>query len=163
MALLLRLMNSPDTSARVKTKGVNLASDLLALAAKSSGEDVGVDKWDSALMRQFASAALELLQASQGDLQRQETALLAMRQLLILRGMDGRDALDDAGAETVLREVLTLLELEGPEVEDEVQMQHEDVFEGSQHGGDQRWDFGRYVTHLCADILHYLSIEHEEL
>jgi hypothetical protein len=132
------------------------------------------------VMSQFAAAALDMLGQAE-ELDGKEKALMAMRILLLRRGNAGRAALEDEGAEAVLREALTELDLlvdklggfgdEGTEKDQAQQQQQQQQQEGEADGegeGQELSDkdrrmYATYVAHLCADVLHHLSIQHAEL
>jgi hypothetical protein len=136
------------------------------------------------VMSQFAAATLDMLSQAE-ELDGKEKALMAMRTLLLRRGNAGRAALEDEGAEAVLREALTELDLlvdklggygdsedgEGSgkskaagEQQQQKQQQQEDGDGDDQELSDKdRRMYATYVAHLCADVLHHLSIQHAEL
>jgi hypothetical protein len=129
-------------------------------------------------MAQFAAAALDMLMQAE-ELDGKEKALMAMRILLLRRGTAGRAALEDEGAEAVLREALTELDLlvdklggygDGENSEKQKAADHhhqQQIREGDvdyQEPSDKdRRMYATYVAHLCADVLHHLSIQHAEL
>jgi hypothetical protein len=130
------------------------------------------------VMSQFAAAALDMLMQAE-ELDSKEKALMAMRLLLLRRGNAGRAALEDEGAEAVLREALTELDLlvdglggfgdgedagdsEGKKAANQQQQQDGDGEEQEPSDKDRRM-YATYVAHLCADVLHHLSIQHAEL
>jgi hypothetical protein len=134
-------------------------------------------------MSQFAAAALDMLMQAE-ELDSKEKALMAMRILLLRRGDAGRAALEDEGAEAVLREALTELDLlvdnlggygDGEDAGDSGksqaadQQQQQQQQDGEGDGDEQgpsdkdRRMYATYVAHLCADVLHHLSIQHAEL
>jgi hypothetical protein len=132
------------------------------------------------VMSQFAAAALDMLMQAE-ELDSKEKALMAMRILLLRRGDAGRAALEDEGAEAVLREALTELDLlvdnlggygDGEDAGDSGKNQAADQQQqqdGEGYGDEQgpsdkdRRLYATYVAHLCADVLHHLSIQHAEL
>lgn len=123
------------------------------------------------VMSQFAAAALDMLMQAD-ELDGKEKALLAMRTLLLRRGPSGQAALHEEGAEAVLREALTELDLlvdslggyhePGSGTAASEQHHYEDGENGQQGEREKRF-YATYVAHLCADVLHHLSIQHAEL
>lgn len=146
-----QLMLSGTSDMRVKQKAMNLITDLIELAA--SGEQ----GWDYSEdhVNHFVSAVLQLLQQAE-DLDTQEKALLALQSLLRQQGQAAHLALEELGAEAVLGEVLTGLELQGPDMagHDQLRDSHHDSQEDMYH---------RYVIALCAELLHHLQIQHVDL
>ncbi|WIA12966.1 hypothetical protein OEZ85_006580 [Tetradesmus obliquus] len=160
---------------RVKAKAINLIADLIEMTA--NGDDESLETWDEKVMSQFAAAALDMLGQAE-ELDGKEKALAAMRLLLLRRGAAGRAALEDEGAEAVLREALTELDLlvdglggygdgEGGEGQaggqQQQQQQQQEEGEEQEASDKDRRMYATYVAHLCADVLHHLSIQHAEL
>jgi hypothetical protein len=144
-----------------------------------------VDTWNAAALDAMAGAALDVLQQSEA-MEAKEKALLALRTLLTQRGAAGAGALEAHGAEAVLREELTSLDLAAAQLADEAsaaeaaaeaaaaaaakqsaageaageaeqQVMHDAEVASHAH------QFAEYVGHLCADVLHHLSVHHSEL
>lgn len=148
-------------------------------------------------MSAFAASALDVLQQSEA-LDVKEKALHAMRTLLMRRGPAGGAALAQEGAEAVLRESLTELDLLSESYKDKAEaLQQAAAASGSSgdagaagagsgsssssgesdeaDGGyddDEADDaetaagqhqYALYVANLCADVLHHLSVHHDEL
>ncbi|KAF6264633.1 hypothetical protein COO60DRAFT_1634248 [Scenedesmus sp. NREL 46B-D3] len=162
---------------RVKSKAINLIADLIEMTA--NGDDESLETWDGKVMSQFAAAALDMLMQAE-ELDGKERALAAMRILLLRRGDAGRAALEDEGAEAVLREALTELDLlvdklggyeDGEDGEaggqsqagGQQQQQQQQQGDEQEPGDKDRRMYATYVAHLCADVLHHLSIQHAEL
>lgn len=179
---LAQLMGHPSVPTKVKDRAMNLMTDLADLAAAEQEEEEGqggageqqhgglqAAKWDTQLLTDFASAVLQLLQVGADDWDRKEKALLALRSLPQRHGAAGTAALVEAGAESTLREVLTELELLGPEIQDEEQLRHEDAVHAAESQEEQEEGRGapnaylNYIIALCADLLHSLSLVHTEL
>lgn len=152
---------SSKTPLRVKTKVINLITDLIEMTA--TGDDTSLDTWDDKVMSQFAAAALDMLGQAE-ELDGKERALMAMRVLLLRRGGAGRAALEEEGGEPVLREALTELDLMVDQLGG-FENSNADAA-GQQDSASEDEDKRRYaiyVAHLCADVLHHLSIQHAEL
>lgn len=147
---------SSGTSLRVKTKVINLITDLIEMAA--TGDDTSLETWDEGVMSQFAAAALSMLGQAE-ELDGKEKALMAMRVLLTRRGGAGRAALEEEGGEPVLREALTELDL----LVDQLGGFEADAADDDAEEDKERRMYAVYVAHLCADVLHHLSIQHAEL
>jgi hypothetical protein len=145
-----------------------------------------MDTWSAASLDAFAAAALDLLQSAALDLLQSEKALHAMRSLLLRRSPAGGAALAAQGAEAVLREELTELDLLASRLADDAAAAAAAAADASEgvsgsssaaSGAAAEQDdepsaaevaahehqFATYVGHLCADVLHHLAIQHEEL
>lgn len=155
---------SSGTALRVKSKVINLITDLIEMAA--TGDDTSLETWDDQVMSQFAAAALDMLGQAE-ELDGKEKALVAMRVLLTRRGGAGRAALEEENGEPVLREALTELDLLVEQLGGWSESALNDAAE--QQGGEASSEdrdkrmYAVYVAHLCADVLHHLSIQHAEL
>jgi hypothetical protein len=171
----LQILMAPKSRAshKVKAKALNLVSDLIEMTA--TGDDNSLDTLDEGIMGQFAASALNLLQQSEA-LDAKEKALLALRILLLRRGQVGVNVLEDEGAEAILRETLTELDLLANQLTDTAKHLASTTAqqagaavdtEADQDGQDSivadELMFAQYVAHLCADVLHQLSIQHAEL
>jgi hypothetical protein len=152
----------------------------------ANGDDTSLETWNESAMSLFAAAALDLLQQSEA-LDIKEKALFAMRTLLVRRGPAGGAALAHEGAEAVLREVLIELDLLADKYSQQAQALAAaaaggdagslgQAKEGSETAGvlddeegadpavaEGHAQYAQYIGHLCADVLHQLSVHHEEL
>eukprot|EP00775_Hariotina_reticulata_P011348 gene11348-11497_t len=158
-------------SQKVKAKALNLVSDLIEMTA--TGDDNSLDTFDEKVMGQFAASALDLLQQNEA-LDAKEKALMALRILLLRRGAAGIKVLEDEGAEAILRETLTELDLLADQLADTAKRTASATAQQDGAAPDSTADqdgqestdelmFAQYVAHLCADVLHQLSIQHAEL
>lgn len=86
----------------------------------ATGDDTSLETWNDAALEAFAAASLDLLQQSEA-LDVKEKALHAMRTLLLRRGPAGGAALAQQGAEAVLREELTGMDLLSGELADKAE------------------------------------------
>lgn len=155
----------------------------------ANGDDTSLETWNESAMGAFAAAALDLLQQSEA-LDVKEKALFAMRTLLLRRGPAGGGALAQEGAEAVLRETLTELDLlaeqfreqadslkaaekaaaasghgkggAAPEAATAAAAADDDDSDEGASAADQ-YQYAQYVAHLCADVLHHLAVHHDEL
>jgi len=154
----------------------------------ANGDDTSLETWNESAMAAFAAAALDLLQQSEA-LDVKEKSLFAMRTLLQRRGPAGGAALAHEGAEAVLREVLTELDLLSEQYREQAETleaaaaatpaaaDSQDAQDtGSEAAADaaaeeaseaataaEHHQYALYVAHLCADILHHLAVHHDEL
>lgn len=152
----------------------------------ANGDDTSLETWNESAMAAFAAAALDLLQQSEA-LDVKEKALFAMRTLLQRRGPAGGAALAHEGAEAVLREVLTELDLLSEQYREQAEAFEAAAAapaagsEGAQDTGTEaaadaaaeeaseaataaeHHQYALYVAHLCADVLHHLAVHHDEL